>query len=471
MCSIARYLGYRFTMGSHPVPDYRRSACIVVWGANPPASQPNVAHAIAVARRRGAALVVVDPRSSTISRGATIHAGVRPGTDGALAWALVHELIAAGAYDKASVVRRSMGFEEAAEYARSFTPRRAEEETGVPAEVVREIAALLADSAPRVAQCTGNGLDHHRNGVDAVRAIALLDGLLGTIGEPGGSRPAGLPPLRSLALHDALPLDHLSPLGADRFPVLYSERHECHTMTAVDAMLEGRPYPLRALLVTAANPALTNPYSARVRRALGALDLLVVRDLFMTETAAAAHYVLPAASFLERSELHFHVETQTLTLTEAVLRLPEVQTEYEFWRGLARRLGAGSLFPWEDERALNAWLLEPTGLALDDLERDRTGVPCRVVPAGDGSAPLDTPSGKFEFVSRRLGEMGYAALPAYRRPSISNGRITAARLSPSRGREAGVRRQQVQEPRFAASPGRRSPPGAPPGQRRRARRW
>lgn len=413
MCFNTRYLGFRFVQGAQPVPDYEQADCVVVWGSNPPASLPNVAHAIGVARRRGAPLVVIDPRRSKVAQRATVHARVRPGTDGALAWALVRELIESGACDNEFISKHTVGFREVAAYSRAFTPERAEAESGVPAAEVREIARLMARAAPAVAIYPGNGLEHHVNGVDTVRVIAMFAALLGAVDQPGGSRFLKPPPLRDLTLYDEVPLDHLSPLGADQFPALYSERQECHTMTAVGAMLDSEPYPLRALVVTGGNPALTHPNSARVARALAALDLLVVRDLFMSETAALAEYVLPAASFLERSELHAYPEQQALALSDRVVSQPGAQTEYEFWRALARRMGAGSYFPWEDERALNRWLLEPTGLSIEELEAHRGGV--SYVPPGRG-AGFDTPSGKIELVSQQLLAMGHAALPEYRRP-------------------------------------------------------
>ena len=97
--------------------------------------------------------------------------------------------------------------------------------------------------------------------------------------------------------------------------------------------------------MTGANPVLAHPDAARVTRALTSLDLLVVRDLFMTDTAALADYVLPAASFLERTELHAHPKYQVLTLTAPALSLPDVQDEYEFWRDLAVRLGRRTVLP------------------------------------------------------------------------------------------------------------------------------
>ena len=215
-----------------------------------------------------------------------------------------------------------------------------------------------------------------------------------------------------------MPLGRVGPLGADRFPVLYDLRRECHTMTAIEAILGDDPYPLRAMIVTGANPASTNPNSTKVLRALESLDLLVVRDLFMTETAAVADYVLPAASFLERTELHAHAKYQIVSVTRQVVSWPEVQGEYNFWHDLAVRLGIGEHFPWEDETALNRWLLEPTGLTLEELEAHPEGVAyVSAPPRRWEETGFATPSGKIEFTSRYLKDLGYDELPVYRRPA------------------------------------------------------
>ncbi len=189
-------------------------------------------------------------------------------------------------------------------------------------------------------------------------------------------------------------------------------------MTAMDTILSGRPYPLKAMLLTAANPAMTNPNSEKVRRALGALELFVVRDLFLTETARLAHYVLPAASFLERSELHVHPMFQVVTLSRKLLCFPGVQDEYQFWRDLAHRLGAGSYFPWKDEEELTRWLLEPTGLTLEQVAGHPEGYPFKPIRYEKWrEQPLDTPSGKVEFTSQYLKDLGYPELAEYRPPA------------------------------------------------------
>lgn len=418
LCYASRYFGYKLVDGAWPVPDLENARCIVLWGANPPYAHPNMTQYITAARRKGATLVVVDPRLSAIARRADIHANVRPGTDGALAWGLIHQIVESGAVDKDFVERYTVGFRKMVEYAEAFTPEAVEAETGVPAATVRAIARAMVSAAPQMAAYVGNGLEHHENGVNNIRAIATLDGLLGALDRQGGTFFKEVVPLRDLTLYDEVPLRHLGPLGAERFPVLYDLRQECHSMTAIEAMLRDDPYPLRALIVTGANPASTNPNSTRVLQALESLDLLVVRDLFMTETAAVADYVLPAASFLERTELHAHAKHQIVSVTRRVVSWPGVQGEYEFWHDLAVRLGIGQYFPWEDETALNRWLLEPTGLTLEELVAHPEGVeyspprPGRWKETGFG-----TPSGKVEFASQYLKDLGYDELPVYLSPA------------------------------------------------------
>jgi len=418
MCYAARYFGFKLVDGAWPVPDLENARCIVLWGANPPYAHPNMTQFVTAARRKGATLVVVDPRLSAIARRADFHANVRPGTDGAFAWGLIHQIVESGAYDKDFVERHTVGFAKVVDYARAFTPEAVEAETGVPAVTVRAIARAMEGAAPQVAAYVGNGLEHHENGVNNIRAIAILDGLLGALDREGGTFFKEAVPLRDLTLYEDVPLTHLGPLGADRFPVLYDLRQECHSMTAIEAILRDDPYPLRALIVTGANPALTNPNSARVLQALEALDLLVVRDLFMTETAAVADYVLPAASFLERTELHAHAKYQIVSVTREVVCWQDVQGEYEFWHDLALRLGIGEYFPWEDETALNRWLLEPTGISLEELEAHPEGVeysPPR--PGRWRETGFDTPSGKVEFASQYLKDLGYDELPVYQSPA------------------------------------------------------
>ena len=417
VCFASRYIAFRLVQGFYnPFADFENARLILFWGINPGVTHLPYMLAVRAARARGARLVVIDPRRSEAAREADLFVQIQPGADGALAWGLANRLIAWEAYDKAFVRNYGSGFEAFRAHAEGFTPERVESLTGVTRETADIVAKLIATHRPRVIQSPGISLEHQVNGVDTLRTIACLTGLTGAVDTVGGEKWADPPSLRRLNLYDELPLGAEKPIGADRFPVLYNLRRECHSLTAMDCMLGRGEAPLRGLIVTGANPVLTNPNTRKVTHALQSLDLLVVRDLFLTPTARLAHYVLPAASFLERSELHIFDQSQRIALTNKVLDNRDVTDEYAFWRDLAHRLGKpGRYFPWEDEEEVNRWLLEPSGLSLEALKAHPEGLRYAVyTPEKFRTRPLPTPSGKFEFSSRYLEETGYDPVPVCR---------------------------------------------------------
>jgi anaerobic selenocysteine-containing dehydrogenase len=225
--------------------------------------------------------------------------------------------------------------------------------------------------------------------------------------------------IRELVPREDAPPDSTHPIGADKFPALYDIRRECHTMTAMDYMLGQGKYPFKGLILAAANPAVTNPNTRKVEKALASLDLLVVNDFFMTRTARLAHYILPASTFLEREELHFYPTQQLVNITRKVAMVEGLSNEYLMWRDLAHRLGFGeTLFPWQDETEVNRWLLEPTGLTVDKLRRHPEGYVYKPVEYQKHlRSELPTPSGKLEFASPYLAELGLDEIPEYRTPS------------------------------------------------------
>ena len=130
MCWVGRFTGYKLVLGAWPNVDIENARCVVMWGANPPHSRPNLTQRITRARRRGATLVAVDPRLSAVARRADLHVAPLPGTDGALALGLVRELVESGSCDRSFVERATVGFDELAAYARDFTPRSWSERPG-----------------------------------------------------------------------------------------------------------------------------------------------------------------------------------------------------------------------------------------------------------------------------------------------------------------------------------------------------
>jgi len=415
-CFNGRFIGYKVVQGYwNPCPDFERTDLMVFWGSNPPFSHPPLARLIANGRDRGAKVIVVDPRLTPIGYKADLFIQPLPGTDGALAWGFIRHLIETQNYDRPFVEKHSVGFDLLAQYAKRFDPDYVEKQTGVPKEIFIQAARMISENRPKIAHYVGNGLEHHENGINNIRAVACLGGLCGALDIEGGDPWPETMGGRDLTLYHELPLLDQKPIGADKFPVLYQLRRECHTMLAMDYMLGNGDYPLRGLIITGANPVLTNPNSRKVKEAFASLDLLVVRELFLTDTAKLAHYVIPAASFLERSELHYHTHCQLVTLTTKVLEIPGVHDEYTFWRDLAQRLGfAERYFPWANEEEVNRWILEPTGITLEELKKHPEGIVYKPIRFGKyATKPLATPTGKFEFSSQYLKDLGYPEIPEY----------------------------------------------------------
>jgi anaerobic selenocysteine-containing dehydrogenase len=415
-CFNGRYLGFLLVNGFwNSSPEYEHADLIILWGTNPPASHPPVMPEIKEARKKGAKLIVIDPRLTKVAHKADIVARPLPGTDGALAWGLNRYLIETKNFDQKFIEKYAFGFEAFARYAEQFTPDFVEQQTGVNRDTVVEIAELIIKRRPRVIIYPGLGLEHHENGVNTVRTIACLESLCGALDIKGGVNWTEGMGERKLSLCDEVSLLDQKPIGADKFPVLYDFRWECHTMMAMDYMLGKGEYPLKGLIISAANPAITNPNSKKVAKALSNLDLFVVNDLFLTETAKMAHYVFPAASFLERSELHYHPKFHLVTLSRKIAEIPGVYDEYSLWRDLAHRLGFGErYFPWKNEEEVNRWILEPTGITLQKLRNHPEGIVYKPINYKKyETQPFPTPSGKIEFSSPYLKKLGLPEIPEY----------------------------------------------------------
>jgi anaerobic selenocysteine-containing dehydrogenase len=419
-CYNGRYLGNHLVCGFwNPFPKFNQAKLIMLLGTNPPICHPPFMREFADARSKGAKLVMIDPRLNPVACYADIFAQPYPGTDGALAWGLIRYLIKTKNYDSDLVDRRTIGFDKIAAYAEKFTPEYVARQSGVYDSVVEEIAQLIIKNRPHISIYPGAGLEHHENGVNSIRVFTILSCLSGALGQPSGMfRPEPLG-LRDLIPNESRPPDDRRPIGADKYPVLYDIRRECHTMTAMDYMLGKGEYSLKGLIIAAANPAVSNPNTRKVEKALSSLDLLVVNDFFMTRTARLAHYILPAATFLEREELHVYPTQQRINITRKIARVDGIRNEYRFWHDLAHRLGFGdTLFPWKSEKEVNRWLLEPTGLTVEKLRQNPQGYVYKPV---DYQRVLNrrfpTPSGKLEFASPYLQRLGLSEIPEYHQPA------------------------------------------------------
>jgi len=408
--------------------DLEQSELIVIWGANPATDSPPLAHLqILRARERGAEVIAIDPRrAETAIEADAKWVPIRPGTDGALALGMINVLIEEELYDERFARNWTVGFGDLCSYAQHFRPEVVEGITGISAEKVRELTRKIA-SARGACPVMYTGLEYSDSGVQAIRAVLTLWALAGQIDIPGGllfrMKENIFPQNRSRLVPNP---DVRKALGRDRFPVYSAYRGESHAIALPEAVLEGRPYPIRALIVLGGSLITAWPQPSIWRKTLEALDFLACINRYHTADSAYADIVLPAATYYEITS---YMRFGPLFKIREKLVEPqgEARNDFLILAELARRLGYGDLYPQSEEELLR-FALEPSGLTLDEVRT--AGGEARVPTVmmqykkwekgllrTDGKPGFNTPSGKFEIASSILAEHGYDPLPVYTEPA------------------------------------------------------
>jgi anaerobic selenocysteine-containing dehydrogenase len=419
VCYRMRIRTRQITFGKYPTEELD-SKLYILWGHNPDASDFPLKNAMAENLAKGSKLVVIDPRRIPLADQADMYLRIRPGTDGALALAMINVIINEKLYDEAFVKEHTFGFEKLPEHVQPYTPEWAEEITWVKAADIRKLARLFA-------QTKGAGIyqgtctqDQTANGTQNSRAFAVLQIITGNINVPGGWVISPRPYLGNVSLSG-----EGDPLGAAEYPLFVEVWGRKSPYGVVTMVPESIPDILRAFLVVGGNPLLSMPDSNAFREAFRKLDLLVVFDMFMTETAKEAHYVLPACSHLEKWGVAYtynvcHCLPYLMLRKKCIEPLYESRSEWWFYTELAKRLGLAEVFPWTSERELVKFELAPTGLSFDYLLNEK--------PEGDyyqkktyrvEKDMLKTPSGKIEIYSEALAHVGFDPLPTYKEPARS----------------------------------------------------
>lgn len=375
--------------------DIRQADLLLMVGSNLSEAHPMAMRAIQHAQANGATLIVVDPRRTRLAKSADFHLAIRPGTDGFLAWAMIHTVIRDNLTDQAFVQSRTVGYDDMAAQSRHYSPKTVSLITDIPAGMIESIARRFALS-PRAVLIHGRGVEQYLHGVEAVAAFLNLVLVTGQIGRPGtgafmltgqangqggrelgqksdqlpGSRPIADPAHRAaVARVWGIDPDQIPPPGrftaAEFFP----------------AIARG---DIRALMVVGANPLLSAPDTEAVRRAMAQLDFLVVVDPILTETAELADVVLPAGGF--------GVTEGTITTIEARLTAvrplagdlapQNARADWQVLQDLARRLGAGDFFPYRAPKDI----FEELKLATEGAPSDYSGASWEQIH-DDGMSP------------------------------------------------------------------------------------
>ncbi|HEX75836.1 MAG TPA: molybdopterin-dependent oxidoreductase [Dehalococcoidia bacterium] len=422
-CFYSRRYGHSLVVnhrGATALPNWRGTKCSIIWGGNPEESFHMAAEGIAHLRERGGKLIVIDPRRTELAKEADIYAQIRPGTDCAMALGLMNVIIQDGLYDADFVRDWTVGFDKLVEHVTQYTPEVVGRITWVPAETIRDIARLYATNKPANIS-EGVKLDHGINGVQTHRAMAILMAICGNMDVEGGNMYSEGFPTTNLRIPERIPHDNEG-IG-EEYPIFNMIGRERTAMCIPDAILEEKPYPIRAMIVQGTNPVQIWPNTSRTIEALRKLELLVVVDLFMTETAELAHVVLPCTSFLEGWQMKSYGAMGLPLMTIGEKAIEPIGNSMEDWMilvGIMKKMGYGDYFPWDSTTEIFDYLLKESGHKLGEFIQKPGGLfsakfrPRKYVWDG-----FNTPSRKLEIYSAFLEELGQDPLPVFREPAES----------------------------------------------------
>jgi anaerobic selenocysteine-containing dehydrogenase len=377
----------------------RDAACILVWGANPSASAPH-AHRYWLAEAAGT-VIVVDPIKHPTAEAADRHLQPFPGSDAALAFAMLNVLVTEGLVDDAFVAAHTTGWDEVRPLVDACTPARGEQVTGVPADLIRE-AARIYGRGPSLLWL-GQGLQRQATGGNVFRACSLLPAVTGNVGKPG----TGFLYLNGTASRG---------IADEYMPAPHLNRGPARSISHMDlaACLED-PDRSRALFCWNNNIVASCPQQGRLRRALTRDDLFTVAiDLFATDTVDYADIVLPAASFLEFDDLVVSYFNYTVSpQVRAMAPIGESLPNQEIFRRLATAMGFTEPELFESDESMLGELLRQTGLGLDFAGLKQAGTvpiaPDPVVPFADLAFP--TPSGRIDLAGQQFVAAGMPSAP------------------------------------------------------------
>ena len=422
ICYRMRIRARQITFGKYPVEEMN-TKLYVLWGHNPEQSDFPLQLALEENLAKGSRLVVIDPKKIPLAKKAEMHLAIRPGTDGALALALMHVIIKENLYDRDFVERWTHGFDQLVPHVEPYTPEWAESITWIPAEEIRKLARLYARAEGASIFQGTNTQDQTANGTQNSRAFAILQTITGNINNPGGWVISPRLSLTGLGL----PTER-TPIGVQDYRLFYEIWGRKSPYGQVVCFPDSVPDPIRALIVTGGNPLISMPDSNAFRKALKKLDLLVVHDLFMTETAELAHYVLPACTHLEKNGLAYsynvcHGMPYLMLRKKAIEPLHESYSEFRFWTELGKKMGMGDVFPWKTDEEVVELELKSSGLSYRELKEEKiAGAYYMEKQYGMGAYEVkgfSTPSKKIEIYSETFGKEGFDPLPTYREPDQS----------------------------------------------------
>jgi anaerobic selenocysteine-containing dehydrogenase len=439
ICYLPRILVSMFTMGFPLMPicdvyDHKGSrdpACVVIWGCNltgalgHDSADGMCGGMLLKAMKKARKVIVIDPRRISPAEDADHWLQVRPGTDGALALAMINVIISEDLLDHEFVNSYTTGFDRLVKHVKEYTPVWAAPITRVFAADICAAARAYATMKPACIQW-GNALDQSACNFQTSRAITILRAITGNLDVPGGD----FFPTWPLEISHKTPFIDLEFSGIQYCPPeklarkvddgIFPLMPTVQQPTFWRSIATGEPYRMRAVWIMGSNPLVTATHSLEVDAALKKLEYVVVSDFFLTPTAQHADLFLPAATWLEYNEAHTSGgHTYSIIARRKVTQVGDTRSDQEVIIDLAHRLGLYEAFPWKDLRELNEWSLKGSGMSFDEFLEKGIFIPEQRYYKYRDAGFFATPSGRLEIYSETLEQMGIAPLPVYREPPLS----------------------------------------------------
>jgi thiosulfate reductase / polysulfide reductase chain A len=406
--------------------DYANTRHIIMYGRNIfEALEIAPINNLLKAMGKGAKLTYIDPRVSVTATKADRYWMIRPGTDLALNYALIHTILKEKLYDQDYVRRWVSGLSELMAFVEPYTPEWAAAETGIPAGEIVTLAREAAEVKPAVVFHYGYRGSHHPNEIYFRRSLIILNALMGSIEAQGGliirkgPKAAGRGDLGRYDTAQEFPkveFPRFDGSGREAFPI--ADASHGNPQMLAHAILNEEPYPIKALIANRFEPLQSIPDSAEVRRALDKLDLIVAIDINYSEIAWYADVLLPESIYLERADslqLVSGARPQLRIRRQAVSPRYDTKPAWLIVQELAKRLDIGQYFPYETIEDIWNFQLKDMGVKIEDF--DAKGF----VALADKAIMMDrqdgikfnTPSGKIELASSLLEKTGFPSFPPY----------------------------------------------------------
>lgn len=422
-CRGAREAGFGLTFGSwigSPEPtDIRDTKCLVLIGSHIGENMHNSqVQEMSDAIDNGASIITVDPRFSTAASKSDYWLAIKPATDIALLLSWMHVLIEEELYNKKYVEKYTLGFDELKAHVKNFTPEWAYGITTIKPEEIRKTARMMAHAAPSVIVHPGRHTAWYGDDTQRERAIAILNGLLGSWGNRGGFYFKEKVKVPSFP-HPPYPEPKWGwkELGA-QYP--YADMGNTSEVVKATIPKNNSPYPIKAWMVAGTNLINSLPNREQTIEAINALEFMVVVDTMPMEITGYADVVLPECTYLERYD---SIRSATNRQPSIALRIPAVKPNYQskpaWWisKQIAERMSVGNYFSYNDYEEVIAWQLEKMGTSLEEMKKigvkhfERKSGPLYLEEGQEYE--FGTPSGKIELYSYQLAAEGFDPLPTY----------------------------------------------------------